>query len=126
MMTRQVEAARVTAFTPQMFSVRCAGQLQGDWLMFKAFRRGKAESAVEKMMREFLISPRTTILGQTIPGSIFEDPYLMGYLGQVAGFSLFCRPLPLDQSNLKRLTSPQSKTPTNKSRVRDFLAGPAT
>jgi hypothetical protein len=52
--------------------------------MFAAFRRAKALSVVKTMLDQTLAP--LTIGGRTIPSSIYEDPYVLGYLMAVIGF----------------------------------------
>jgi hypothetical protein len=55
-------------------------------MVFNVFRRYKmrynAIGAVTKMLKEFLASE--TALQTLLPGAIYEDPYVFGYLGEVA------------------------------------------
>ena len=52
--------------------------------MFGAFRRAKAVSVVKTMLNQTLAP--LTAFGQIIPGSIYEDPYILGYLTAISGF----------------------------------------
>ena len=52
--------------------------------MFDAFRRAKAVSVVKTMLHQMLAP--LTVLGETIPSTIYEDPYVLGYLTAIAGF----------------------------------------
>src|SRR5438128_11797098 len=53
-------------------------------VMFDAFRRAKAVSVVKTMLHQMLAP--LTVLGETIPSTIYEDPYVLGYLTAIAGF----------------------------------------
>lgn len=51
--------------------------------MFKFFRTARAAAYVEKMIRSFLI-PATQALSGPVSNSIYEDPYVLGYLMALA------------------------------------------
>ncbi len=55
--------------------------------MFSAFRRYKAIGAVEKMLQEFLAFG--TVF-QKLPSSTYQDPYVFGYLSEIA---MYCASL---------------------------------
>jgi hypothetical protein len=52
--------------------------------MFSAFRRAKAVSVAKTHLNQFLAT--VTVFARTIPDSIYEDPYVLGYLASIAIF----------------------------------------
>ena len=55
--------------------------------MFGAFRRAKALGVVKTMLQQTL-EPLSRWGETTIPSSIYEDPYVLGYLVGIAGFGV--------------------------------------
>jgi hypothetical protein len=61
-----------------------AGKAGG--IMFGVFRRAKALSVSKALLQQTLAT--LTWFGRTVPGTIYEDPYVLGYLVGMAHFAI--------------------------------------